>query len=128
MGRHPHQGRDTTDADLRIAFETMELMGIDDLANRTLNELSAGQLQKVALAKGIAQEPRVLLLDEPTANLDIRHQVEVTRTLKRLSDERGMITVMICHDLNIAAKYSDSVIMMHGGGIFASGNPSEVIT
>lgn len=128
MGRHPHSGRNTTDKDLRIVFETLELLDIEDLANRPLNELSAGQLQKVVLAKGIAQQPRVLLLDEPTSNLDIKHQVNVTRLLKTVSEEQKMMIIMICHDLNIAAKYSDSIIMMHDGSIYAVGSPSEVIT
>lgn len=128
MGRHPHSGRNTTDKDLRIVFETLELLEIEDLANRPLNELSAGQLQKVVLAKGIAQQPRVLLLDEPTSNLDIKHQVNVTRLLKTVSEERKMMVIMICHDLNIAAKYSDSIIIMHDGGIYSVGAPSDVIT
>jgi len=128
MGRHPHSGRNITDQDLRIVFETLELLEIDDLANRSLNELSAGQLQKVVLAKGIAQQPRILLLDEPTSNLDIKHQMNVTKLLKSVSEEKQMMVIMICHDLNIAAKYSDAVIIMHDGGIFAIGSPSEVIT
>jgi iron complex transport system ATP-binding protein len=128
MGRHPHSGRNITDQDLRIVFETLEMLEIDDLAERSLNELSAGQLQKVVLAKGIAQQPRVLLLDEPTSNLDIKHQVNVTKLLKTVSEEKKMMVIMICHDLNIAAKYSDSIIMMHDGEIFAVGSPSEVIT
>ena len=128
MGRHPHSGRNITDNDLRIVFETLEMLDIDDLAERSLNELSAGQLQKVVLAKGIAQQPRVLLLDEPTSNLDIKHQVNVTKLLKKVSDEKGIMIIMICHDLNIAAKYSDKIIMMHDGTIFAVGTPLEVIT
>lgn len=104
------------------------MMGIEDLAMRPFNELSAGQHQKVMLARGFAQRPKVLLLDEPTSNLDVKHQLEVTRLLKKLSREQGILIIMISHDINIAAKYSDIVFMMHEGGIYASGTPKEVIT
>jgi iron complex transport system ATP-binding protein len=80
------------------------------------------------LARGIVQEPRILLLDEPTANLDIRHQMEVTKILKALSVERNMLVIFISHDINIAAKYSDQIILMHEGTIFSVGTPHEVIT
>ena len=128
MGRHPHARHDTTDEDLRIVFETLDMLEIDHLANRQLNELSAGQLQKVALAKGIAQQPRVLLLDEPTSNLDVKHQLNVTRLLKKISQEQKIMVIMICHDLNIAAKYSDSILMMYDGSIYAEGSPKDVLT
>lgn len=128
MGRHPHTKRAPTDDDLRIVFETLETLGIDDLADRQLNELSAGQLQKVILAKGLAQQPRALLLDEPTSNLDIKHQMGVTKLLLEVAHETGMLVIMICHDLNIAAKYSDKMIIMSKGTIYAIGTPEEVIT
>lgn len=128
MGRYPHQKYGSLDNDLRIVYETLDTLGISDLAMRNLNELSAGQFQKVMVAKGLAQQPRVLLLDEPTANLDIRHQLNVTHLLRDIAHEKRVIIVMICHDLNIASKYSDRVIMMHEGRIFAVGTPAEVIT
>ena len=105
----------------------MDLMEIKSLAMRNFNELSAGQHQRVMLARGLAQQPEVLLLDEPTANLDIRHQVGVTRLLKQLSVEKGIIVIMISHDLNLASKYSDNIIMLSKGGVFAVGKPDEVI-
>jgi len=128
MGRHPHNRQAPTDDDLRIVFQTLEDMGIDELADRQLNELSAGQLQKVILARGLAQEPRALLLDEPTANLDIKHQMGVTRMLRDISHSTGMLVIMICHDLNIAAKYSDWIIMMSEGRIYSEGDPVDTIT
>lgn len=128
MGRHPYARHGSQEEDLRIVYETLEKLGIEDLAMRQLNELSAGQLQKVILAKGLAQQPRVLLLDEPTANLDIKHQLNVTKLLRNVTRETGMMVVMICHDLNIAAKYSDAIIMMHEGRIYSVGTPEEVIT
>ena len=128
MGRHPHSKWGSLDDDLRIVYNTLEMLGITHLAMRSFNELSAGQHQKVMLARGLAQEPRVLLLDEPTSNLDVRHQLEVTKLLKKMACEKDILTIMISHDINIAAKYSDEIIMMHQGKIFATGTPQEVIT
>lgn len=128
MGRHPHTGWKTTDHDLDIVFETLKLLKIEDLAMRPFNQLSAGQHQRVMLARGIVQEPKILLLDEPTSNLDIRHQIDVTVLLKELSESKDTLVIMISHDINIAAKYSDKIIMMHEGRIFAVGDPNTVIT
>jgi iron complex transport system ATP-binding protein len=128
MGRHPHSKWKSLDSDLDIVYETLELLGISHLAMRSFNELSAGQHQKVMLARGLVQEPKILLLDEPTSNLDVRHQLDVTEMLKNLSVEKGILVIMISHDINIAAKYADEIIMMHDGSIFAIGTPQEVIT
>ncbi len=128
LGRHPHAGWKTSDEDLEIVYDTMSKLGIEDLAMRPFNELSAGQHQKVMLARGLVQRPKVLLLDEPTSNLDIKHQLGISRMLKKLSHEEGILVMMISHDLNIASKYSDSMILMHEGRIFAVGTPAEVLT
>jgi len=128
MGRHPHSRWKSLDDDLEKVYETLKLMGIEDLAMRNFNELSAGQHQKVMLARGLVQEPKILLLDEPTSNLDIRHQLEVTKILRNLSHEKGIAVIIISHDLNIAAKYSDSMILMHNGTIHSVGEPRNVIT
>lgn len=128
MGRHPHARWNTLDRDLDIVYDTLRMLGISHLAMRQFNELSAGQHQKVMLARGLVQEPEILLLDEPTSNLDVRHQLDVTKMLKRLSEERGILIVMISHDINIAAKFADKVILMFQGRIFDAGTPNEVIT
>ena len=128
MGRHPHSKWGSLDDDLRIVHDAMKLIGIEDLADRNFNELSAGQHQKVMLARGLAQEPRIMFLDEPTSNLDIKYQLEITKILRRLSREKNMLVIMISHDINIAAKYSDNIIMMHDGGVYAIGKPQDVIT
>ena len=128
LGRHPHAGWKTTDEDLEIVYDTLRKLGIEDLSMRFFNELSAGQHQKVMLARGLVQRPEVLLLDEPTSNLDVKHQLGISRMLKKLSHEENILVIMISHDLNIAAKYSDYIIMMHDGGIYDVGLPSEVIT
>lgn len=128
MGRHPHSNWKSTNHDLNIVYETLEMLGIEDLAMRPFNELSAGQHQKVMLARGLVQEPKVLLLDEPTSNLDIKHQMEVTMLLKEMSIKKNILVIMISHDINIAAKYSDKVIMMSEGTIYVTGKPNDVIT
>ncbi len=127
MGRHPYSKWGTLDKDLDIVHDTLNMLGISHLAMRSFSELSAGQHQKVMLARGLVQEPEVLLLDEPTSNLDVRHQLDVTKMLKKLTEEKNILVIMISHDINIAAKYSDEIIMLHGGSIYAVGTPEEVI-
>lgn len=128
MGRHPYSTWNSLDHDLDIVYDTLERLGISDLAMRPFNELSAGQHQKVMLARGLVQEPKVLLLDEPTSNLDVRHQLDVVKMLRELSREKNMLVVMICHDINIAAKFSDEIILLDKGTVYAVGSPDEVIT
>ena len=98
------------------------------MAERNFNELSAGQHQKVSIARGLVQEPKILMLDEPTANLDIRHQIYVSAFLRRLSDKTGMTCFTVSHDLNLDAKYATKVIVLQRPGkIYAIGEPNEVI-
>ena len=128
MGRHPHSKWNSLKDDLVIVYDTLKLLGIRKLAMRRFNELSAGQHQKVMLARGLVQQPKVLLLDEPTSNLDVRHQLDVTKILKRLSVDKSILIIIISHDINIAAKFSDEIIMMHDGSVYAVGKPKDVIT
>lgn len=128
MGRHPHSGHKITDDDVQEAYAILKMLGMESFAMRSFDELSAGQHQKVVLARGLAQKPKILLLDEPTSNLDIKHQMDVTRILKELSVRDGIVVIMISHDLNIASRYSDKVIMPYNKGVFRIGTPEEVIT
>lgn len=128
MGRHPRSRFGGLVDDLKKTHEVLELLEISDLALRDLNSLSAGQHQKVMLARGLVQEPEVLLLDEPTANLDVRYQLEVCQILRDLCDSKRIAVVMVCHDLNIAAKYADRLILLHDGRIYSAGEPSDVLT
>ena len=115
--------------DIDRAYETLRLIGLDNLAMHQSNELSAGQHQNVNLARGLIQDAPCLLLDEPTANLDVMHQMYVAELLTYVSFRKGMLTIMICHDLNIAAQMADELIVMsQPGNIRAVGKPSDVLT
>ncbi len=128
MGRNPHAGWRTTTEDLMIVEETMKKLDIEDLAERNYNELSAGQHQRVLLARGLVQKPSILLLDEPTSNLDVKYQLGIARILQKLTREDGIMVIMISHDLNIASKYSDNIILLNERRIWAIGKPKDVIT
>ena len=114
--------------DLRIAREAMHLAGVSHLADRFFDELSLGERQRVMLAQGLAQEPRVLLLDEPVAHLDIHHQVEIHALLEELAREKGVAVIAVSHDLNLAAEYCDRLVLLSEGRIRAEGKPEAVIT
>ena len=129
MGRHPHQKWSHSEEDMRVVYETMEMMSIQHLALRNFGELSAGQHQRATIARGLAQRPDILILDEPTANLDVRHQLVVTERLRNLAAENGMTIIMVSHDLNIASKFADRVIIMSTPGvIYKVGTAEEVLT
>ena len=128
IGRYPQSGRNRTERDLRIVHSSLKLLGIEDLALRNFNELSAGQHQKVVLARGLVQETDILILDEPTSNLDVKHQMAVSKLLKSLADNLGLLIIMISHDLNIASKFSDRIILLGNRGVVADGTPKEVLT
>lgn len=128
MGRHPHR-RITHDAvkDAAIVDTAMERTDVAHLADRTVNTLSTGELQRVGLARVIAQEAPVLLLDEPTSALDIGHQELVMRLLRALA-ERGTAVISVLHDINLAAAHTDRMLLMNTGRAIAIGSPSEVVT
>ena len=130
MGRHPHRrAGSASELDWKIVKRAINMMGILDLAMKNSNELSAGQHQKMSIAKGLAQTPRVLILDEPTSNLDVRHQLQVTERLRDIAKENGMTVIMVSHDLNTSAKYADLIVMMAPPGVIHKvGTPEEVLT
>ena len=130
LGRTPFvQGLIGNDKkDLQIAITALEATGMIKFRNRYFNELSGGERQKVVLAMALAQEPTLLLLDEPTAHLDIAHQIEILELLRRLNREKKVTIVAAMHDLNLAALYFDRLVLMHQGSIFAEGLPDVVIT
>jgi len=130
MGRTPHLKLLSGESaeDLRIVRQAMARAGVDHLADRRINEISGGQRQLVFIARALAQAPRVLLLDEPTLHLDINHQLEILELLKDLAHREKITTVWVSHDLNLAARYSDGLILLHRGIIIASGSPQSVLT
>jgi iron complex transport system ATP-binding protein len=130
MGRAPYLGRFAWEKkkDLDIAREGMALTDVLDLEKRPFFELSQGERQRVLMARAIAQEPKVILLDEPTSHLDINHQVELNELIRRLNEDRNLTVLNISHDLNLAAEYSQRIVLLHRGTIFAAGPPAEVLT
>ena len=118
-----------SDEDIAKVYTALSVLRIKDLALRNCNELSAGQVQKVALCRGIVRNSEIMILDEPTANLDIKHQIFVSDFMHELSQESGSTIIMISHDLNIAARYADQIIVMAKPGvIYDVGRPEDTIT
>ncbi len=130
MGRTPHLRRFEIEGreDLTIAKRSMELTNTWHLRERAINTLSGGEKQRVVIARALAQEPEVLLLDEPTGHLDINHQIEILDLIKRLNKEEQMVVIGVFHDLNIASQYCDRLILLFEGKIFAAGRIGEVLT
>ena len=130
LGRTPFVGAFSgeTEREHFMVRQAMELTGIEQFSNRAFNELSGGERQKVVLAMALAQEPKLLLLDEPTAHLDINHQVEILEMVRGLNREQGVTVVGAMHELNLAALYFDRLILFKEGTIFAEGAPSAVLT
>jgi len=128
MGRRPHISWRCNERDVEKVLEVLHLLDLEGLAMRDINELSGGQQQKVFIARALVQEPDVLLLDEPTSNLDIKHQLEVMDIIKEIARKRGISAIMAIHDLNLAARYADRLIMMKDGMIYAAGEHFSVLT
>lgn len=128
MGRRPHITWRYGEKDVEKAWEALSKLGITHLAMRRFDELSGGQQQKVLIARALAQEARVLLLDEPTSNLDIKHQLEVMNLIRNLVNSGDMSAIAAIHDLNLASIYCDKIIIMKDGKIFVAGNPNSVFT
>ena len=128
MGRRPYLGWKSSKEDLDYVLEVLELLGMMEFSMRDINEISGGQQQKVLIARALAQKADILLLDEPTSNLDIRHQLEVMEIMKNIVKNKGISAIMALHDLNLASRYADRIIMMKEGKIFAAGNPASVLT
>ena len=129
MGRNPHLGLFKYEGpkDLTIAWEAMEKTSTQHLAQRKISELSGGEIQCVVIARVFAQETEVILLDEPTANLDIGRQIEILDLIKGLCRKDGLTVLVSLHDLNLAAQYCDRLVLIDKGRIHAEGTPGEVI-
>jgi len=130
MGRSPYLGHLMFESgkDLEIAKKAMEWTKILPFSERPIDELSGGERKRVFIARALAQEPEVILLDEPTANLDIHHQIDFLDLILNLNRERGLTIIMASHDMNIASEFCDRLILLQGGRIYKMGTPEEVIT
>jgi len=129
FGRAPHLGifGVETSRDREIAAEAMRSTEVADLADRPLRELSGGERRRVVFARALAQEPRLLLLDEPTAFLDLKHRLAVYALVEGLCRERGLTALVVSHDLNLAARHCDRLVLLRSGAIAADGAPAEVL-
>ncbi|MDI6866786.1 ABC transporter ATP-binding protein [Methanoculleus sp.] len=127
LGRRPHIGWDVTEHDLRIVEAALRMFNLENLALRYIDEMSGGELQKVSIARALVQEPRLLLLDEPTSSLDLKNQIEILGIVRRVTREHNVAAVMTMHDLNMALRYADRYLLLKDGMIHAAGGP-EVVT
>ncbi len=128
MGRRPHITWQSSEKDNEKVWEALKMLNIDHIAMRNFYELSGGEQQRVLVARSLAQEAKVLLLDEPTSNLDIRHQLEVMDLTRKLVQKEKLSAAVAIHDLNLAARFCDKIVMMKEGKIFAAGDASSVLT
>ena len=129
-GRFPYQAffKGMNQEDFNAVQDALEIMGISELANRSVDELSGGQRQRVWIAMALAQQTDILLLDEPTTYLDIAYQVEILDLLTDLNRKRGTTIVMVLHDINLSARYADYIFALRKGKLVAEGTPEDVIT
>lgn len=130
MGRFPHLGRYSFEdkKDYRIVCNAMERTDTLAFADKRFSELSAGERQRVLIARALAQEPKILLLDESTVFLDLKHQVQFLALLRQLNLEQKLTVIFVTHDINLAAQNATGIILLDSGKIYAIGNPAEVIT
>lgn len=129
MGRYPHApGRFfESEADLAVARQAMARTGVLDLARAPVDGLSGGERQRAVLARALAQEPRLLVLDEPTAHLDLRYQVECVALMRRVNREHGTTILLVSHDLDLAAEVCDRLLLLSAGHVVSLGTPAEVL-
>ena len=130
MGRSPYLGilGLEQENDVEVASQAIAFTGLENLAHRKLDQLSGGEQQRVFIARAICQEPDIILLDEPTASLDLAYQVRIMDLMEKLKTEKGITVVMVSHDVNLAAMYADHLMLLHKGQVVCQGLPDEVLT
>jgi iron complex transport system ATP-binding protein len=130
MGRTPYLGllRNEGGEDMAIARHAMEITQTQFLAKRKVSELSGGERQRLIIARALTQQPKAILLDEPTAHLDIKYQAEIMNLIKDLCLKQSLIVIAALHDLNLAAQYCDWLVMLYGGEFYTEGIPQDVLT
>jgi iron complex transport system ATP-binding protein len=127
-GRYPHSPLRFTRHDEQVVAETLAIMGLGGFAQRSFDHLSGGEQQQVLIARALAQRAEVLLFDEPTSSLDLRHQLEIMRLIRHIAHEKSIASIIAIHDLNLAAAFADTIMVMHNGKIHAVGKPADVLT
>ena len=129
LGRFPHQGwfAPYTGHDLQVVDMLLQQTDLWDLQHRQLNTLSGGERQRTLIARALAQQPHLLLLDEPASSLDINHQLKLLEFARSLANERGLAVVMAIHDLAMAARYCQRLVVIHRGRVYADGSVEEVL-
>jgi iron complex transport system ATP-binding protein len=127
MGRRPHITWQNSEKDAEKVWSTLKTLGVEHLAMRNFYELSGGEQQRILMARALAQEAQVLLLDEPTSNLDIKHQLEVMELTRQLVKKENLSAMMAIHDLNLAARFCDKIVMLKRGEIYAAGTVDKVL-
>ena len=128
LGRVHSLGWRVRSEDLEAAMETLAALGIDQLASRFLGELSGGQRQMVSIGQALVRRPEILVMDEPTNSLDLQHQLELFELIRSITEAKRMTTIVALHDLNLAARFADQVVLIYQGKIRAAGRAAEVIT
>ncbi len=130
MGRYPFLGRleRVSTSDKQLVRRALRLTGTEQFAQRPISELSSGERQRVLMARAVAQQPQLLILDEPNAHLDIKHQISIFRLLQKLNQEQGVTIVVVLHDLSMTAAFCQRVAVMAEGRLILEGEPREVIT
>lgn len=127
LGRKPHIEIDATEWDLNLTGRVIDLMGLQDMSMRYVDEISGGEYQLIQIARVFVQQPKIILLDEPTSNLDLFNQHRIMHIIQKIVKSNNMAAVMVVHDLNLAVRHSNKFILMKGGKVFAAGG-REVIT
>ncbi len=128
MGRRPYIVWKPSNKDLKVVADLLKSMDLENVALRDFDRLSGGQKQKVLLARAFAQDTDYLLLDEPTSNLDLKHQMEVMEMISGMVKRKGMAAMLAMHDLNLASRFSDAIMMLNAGKVFCTGEPLQVMT
>ncbi|WP_321430040.1 ABC transporter ATP-binding protein [uncultured Methanolobus sp.] len=126
LGRMPHIKWNISTDDVMIVEDTIKKLNLDEMALRYIDEMSGGELQKIGIARAIAQNPKLLLLDEPTSSLDLKNQLEILDTVREVVRKENVSAIMTMHDLNLAFRYSDKFLFLKNGTIFAAGKMEDI--
>lgn len=128
MGRIPYLSLRVSRKNLEVTERIIKELGLEKFSKKYTNQLSGGERQLVLIAQALVREPKVLLLDEPVSNLDIRNQLEILELIKNITKRKNITTILILHDLNLAARFADKIVILNNGKVYKYGEPEEVLT